>query len=37
MTSEFLNFSQRVGNDLITPVPEVALSRSTPGDFWCSV
>ena len=23
MTSEFLNFSQRVGNDLITPVPEV--------------
>ena len=35
MTSEFLNFSQRVGNDLITPVPEVDFPGLQPGDFWC--
>ena len=36
MTSEFLNFSQRVGNDLITPVPEVDFPGLQPGDFWCT-
>ena len=35
MTSEFLNFSQHVGNDLITPVPEVDFPGLQPGDFWC--
>lgn len=35
MTSEFLNFSQKVGNDLIIPVPEVGFVGLEPGDFWC--
>ena len=32
---DFLNFSQKVGNDLITPLPEVGFSGLKPGDFWC--
>ena len=35
MTSEFLNFSQKVGNDLITPLPEIDFPGLEPGDFWC--
>lgn len=35
MTSEFLNFSQKVGNDLITPLPEMNFPGLKPGDFWC--
>jgi len=35
MTSDFLNFSQKVGNDLITPLPEVGFPGLKPGDFWC--
>ncbi|MCW1507325.1 polyphosphate kinase 1, partial [Acinetobacter baumannii] len=35
MTSEFLNFSQKVGNDLITPLPEAGFPGLQPGDFWC--
>lgn len=35
MTSEFLNFSQKVGNDLISPLPEVGFPGLKPGDFWC--
>ena len=35
MTAEFLNFSQKVGNDLITPLPEVDFPGLEPGDFWC--
>lgn len=35
MTSDFLNFSQKIGNDLITPVPEVGFNGLQPGDFWC--
>lgn len=35
MTSEFLNFSQKIGNDLITPLPEVGFVGLKPGDFWC--
>ena len=35
MTSEFLNFSQKVGNDLITPLPELDFPGLQPGDFWC--
>jgi MAF protein len=31
----FLNFSQKVGNDLITPLPEVGFPGLKPGDFWC--
>ena len=35
MTSEFLNFSQKTGNDLITPLPEAGFPGLQPGDFWC--
>ena len=35
MTSEFLNFSQKAGNDLITPLPEIDFPGLAPGDFWC--
>lgn len=35
MTSEFLNFSQKIGNDLITPLPEIDFPGLKPGDFWC--
>ncbi|WP_109439866.1 DUF2237 family protein [Acinetobacter haemolyticus] len=35
MTSEFLNFSQKMGNDLITPLPEIDFPGLKPGDFWC--
>ena len=35
MTSDFLNFSQKVGNDLITPLPEAGFPGLQPGDFWC--
>lgn len=35
MTKEFLEFSQRQGNDLITPIPEFQFPGLQPGDFWC--
>lgn len=35
MTSEFLNFSAKTGNDLITPVPEFGFPGLKPGDYWC--
>lgn len=35
MTSEFLNYSQQTGNDLITPIPEIDFVGLQPGDFWC--
>jgi uncharacterized protein (DUF2237 family) len=35
MTSEFLEFSKRVGNDLSTPRPEYAFPGLKPGDKWC--
>ena len=35
MTSDFLNFSARHGNDLITPIPEFGFSGLQPGDYWC--
>ncbi|EMU8657467.1 TPA: DUF2237 family protein, partial [Acinetobacter baumannii] len=28
-------FSQKVGNDLITPLPEAGFPGLQPGDFWC--
>lgn len=33
--ADFLNFSQSVGNDLITPLPEMGFSGLQPGDYWC--
>ena len=35
MTPEFLEFSRRMGNDLVTPVPEYQFPGLEPGDRWC--
>jgi len=35
MTSEFLEFGVREGNDLVTPHPEYGFPRLKPGDRWC--
>jgi uncharacterized protein (DUF2237 family) len=35
MTPEFLEFSVRRGNDLVTPVPEWDFPGLEPGDRWC--
>jgi uncharacterized protein (DUF2237 family) len=35
MTREFLEFSRRRGNDLVTPVPAYDFAGLKPGDRWC--
>jgi uncharacterized protein len=35
VTSEFLAYSQRHGNDLSTPRPEHGFPGLRPGDRWC--
>jgi len=35
MTQEFLEYSRKQGNDLITPRPELDFSELHPGDRWC--
>ena len=35
MTEAFLIYSQSVGNDLSTPVPEADFPGLRPGDRWC--
>jgi uncharacterized protein len=35
MTAAFLAFSQRHGNDLVTPRPEFDFPGLQPGDHWC--
>lgn len=35
MTDEFLAFSQSVGNDLSTPMPQVGFPGLRAGDQWC--
>lgn len=35
MNADFLNFSQKMGNDLITPIPEIGFPGLQPGDYWC--
>ena len=35
MTAEFLDFSLRRGNDLVTPRPEFDFPGLVPGDRWC--
>jgi uncharacterized protein (DUF2237 family) len=30
-----LRFSQEVGNDLSTPIPEYSFPGIEPGDRWC--
>lgn len=34
-TREFLEFSRKQGNDLITPMPEYGFPGLHPGDAWC--
>jgi hypothetical protein len=35
VTKEFLAFSVRAGNDLVTPRPEFNFAGLKPGDRWC--
>lgn len=35
VTREFLEFSRRQGNDLVTPRPEFGFPGLRPGDRWC--
>ena len=35
MTREFLDHQQRIGNDLVTAVPEYRFPGLKPGDRWC--
>ena len=35
MTSEFLEFTKSIGNDLSTPRPEYDFPGLKPGDRWC--
>jgi uncharacterized protein (DUF2237 family) len=35
MTREFLSFSNKQGNDLVTPRPELEFPGLDPGDRWC--
>ena len=35
MTDEFLDFSRRRGNDLITPMPQYQFPGLKSGDKWC--
>lgn len=35
VTAEFLEFSKKRGNDLVTPRPEFGFPGLNPGDRWC--
>lgn len=35
VTEEFLDHQRRVGNDLITPMPQYNFPGLVPGDRWC--
>ena len=35
VTRDFLQFSLRHGNDLVTPRPAFGFPGLKPGDFWC--
>jgi len=35
VTQEFLEFSQKMGNDLSTPMPLANFPGLQPGDRWC--
>jgi len=35
VTAEFLEHQQRIGNDLVTPMPQYAFPGLVPGDRWC--
>ncbi len=35
VTAEFLDHQQRIGNDLVTPMPQYRFAGLVPGDRWC--
>ncbi len=35
VTPEFLEHQRRIGNDLVTPVPQYLFPGLVPGDRWC--
>ncbi|TQQ83564.1 DUF2237 family protein [Halonotius terrestris] len=35
MTQDFLEYSRKQGNDLVTPRPELDFPGLHPGDRWC--
>lgn len=35
LTREFLEFSRKRGNDLVTPRPGIGFPGLEPGDRWC--
>lgn len=35
VTADFLDFSRRRGNDLVTPAPALGFPGLKPGDRWC--
>ncbi len=35
VTAEFLEYSRRQGNDLMTAIPEYDFPGLKPGDAWC--
>ena len=35
VTAEFLDHQRRIGNDLITPMPQYGFPGLVPGDRWC--
>ncbi|MFN7506246.1 MAG: DUF2237 family protein, partial [Limnobacter sp.] len=34
-TQQFLEFQLRMGNDLISPMPQYRFAGLKPGDRWC--
>jgi uncharacterized protein (DUF2237 family) len=35
VTRAFLDHARSIGNDLVTPVPELGFPGLKPGDRWC--
>jgi uncharacterized protein len=35
VTADFLEQQRRIGNDLITPMPQYGFPGLSPGDRWC--
>lgn len=35
VTAEFLEHQRRIGNDLVTPMPQYRFPGLVPGDRWC--
>jgi uncharacterized protein (DUF2237 family) len=35
VTAAFLEHQRRIGNDLVTPMPQYRFSGLVPGDRWC--